>query len=231
MGYITLTPDRNRKAASPEDAWHRNVTGKHFGHKAMQTFCLGDGDNAPHQQAGNPTPLEVLLNSESQLRATLGSIGIDDEVTRSADDDLVLACADCHQQRDRLFEIGVGDQGEFGVADIGLESEEAGVARVLVEIEEGAAELWSVISAGRSDSYRGTVLQRGGEEMTLRIEAHIARCKISRFSIQCSCVQESLVAVAGPSRGFYWENPGTDLWALFQSRTDCASKWLVRQEP
>ena len=66
-------------------------------------------------------PLEVLLNSESQLRAALSSIGIDDEVTRSADDDLVLACADCHQQRDRPFKIRVGDQGEFGVADIGLE--------------------------------------------------------------------------------------------------------------
>jgi hypothetical protein len=74
-----------------------------------------------HKQATDPTALEVLLDCKAQFRAASSSVGgVGDEIARPADDDLVLACTDGHQQRDCRLEIRPGDPTELGVADIGL---------------------------------------------------------------------------------------------------------------
>src|SRR5437660_2122233 len=125
-----------------------------------------------HQQAADPAALEVLFDGEGQFGAApRGGGGAADEIARSADDDLVLARADGHQQRDRPLEICPRDPTEFGVTDIGLVTKEPRVDRVPLEIEEGAADLRSVIGTGRAYRHRGAVPQRLCEDIARVLHA------------------------------------------------------------
>src|SRR5690242_9086256 len=119
-----------------------------------------------HQQAADPAALEVLLDGEGQFGAApRGGDGAADEIARPADDDLVLARADGYQKRDRPLEIRPRDPTEFGVTDIGFVTKEPRVERVPLEIEEGAADLRSVIGTGRAYRHRGAVPQRLCEDI------------------------------------------------------------------
>ena len=92
-----------------------------------------------------------------------------------ADDDLVLARADGYQQRDRPLEICPRDPTEFGVTDIGLITKEPRVDRVPLEIEEGAADLRSVIGTGRAYRHRGAVPERLCEDIARVLHASPSR--------------------------------------------------------
>jgi len=72
----------------------------------------------------------------------------------------VLARADGYQQRSHPLEIRPCDQTEFGVTDTGPITKEPCVDRVPLEIEEGAADLRSVIGTGRAYRHRGAVPER-----------------------------------------------------------------------
>ena len=103
-----------------------------------------------HQQAADSAPLEVLFDGEGKFgAASHGGVAAVDGIARPTDDDFVLACADGYQQRDRSLEIGTRDPTEFSVTDIGLITNEPRVDRVSLEIEEGAADLRSVVGTGR----------------------------------------------------------------------------------
>src|ERR1700731_2720833 len=136
----------------------------------------GDGDDMTHQQAADPAALEVLFDGEGQFGAApRGGDGAADEMARPADDDLVLARADGYQQRDRPLEICPRDPTEFGVTDIGLITKEPRVDCVPLEIEEGAADLRSVIGTGRAYRHRGAVPERLCEDIARVLHASPSR--------------------------------------------------------
>src|SRR6201997_5714995 len=129
-----------------------------------------------HQQAADPTALEVLFDGEGQFGAApRGGGAAADEIARPADDDLLLARTDGYQQRDRPLEICPRDPTEFGVTDIGLITKESRVDRVPLEIEEGAADLRSVIGTGRAYRHRGAVPQRLCEDIARVMHASPSR--------------------------------------------------------